>query len=85
MKRIRLVFWGARGHGLAEESGIDPSEVDIWMGTLSKSLVGCGGYIAGSREIVDYLRCTAPGFLYSVGHAPAHGGRIAAGAGDHAR
>jgi 8-amino-7-oxononanoate synthase len=61
---------GARGYGLAQECGIDPGEVDIWMGTLSKALVGCGGYIAASRDIVDYLRCTAPGFVYSVGMPP---------------
>jgi 8-amino-7-oxononanoate synthase len=40
------------------------------MGTLSKSLAGCGGYIAAGRTLVDYLRCTAPGFLYSVGMSP---------------
>jgi 8-amino-7-oxononanoate synthase len=40
------------------------------MGTLSKSLAGCGGYIVSNRALVDYLRCTAPGFLYSVGMSP---------------
>jgi 8-amino-7-oxononanoate synthase len=40
------------------------------MGTLSKSLAGCGGYIAGDRRMVEYLRFTAPGFLYSVGMSP---------------
>ena len=38
---------GPRGFGSADRFGIDPREVDIWMGTLSKSLVSCGGYIAG--------------------------------------
>ena len=61
---------GATGRGIAEYAGVDYSEVDIWMGTLSKSLCGCGGYIAGSAEIVDYLRCSAPGFVYSVGLSP---------------
>ncbi len=61
---------GTNGGGIAEHFGIDPREVDIWMGTLSKTLSACGGYIAGSRDIVEYLRCTAPGFLYSVGLAP---------------
>lgn len=61
---------GARGHGSAEQAGIDPSEVDIWMGTLSKSLVSCGGYIAGSRDLIDYLKHMAPGFVFSVGMAP---------------
>jgi 8-amino-7-oxononanoate synthase len=62
---------GPRGFGLADYSGLDPTEVDIWMGTLSKSLVSCGGYIAGRRELVDYLKLAAPGFVFSVGMAPA--------------
>jgi 8-amino-7-oxononanoate synthase len=40
------------------------------MGTLSKSLVSCGGYIAGRKELIDYLKHTAPGFVFSVGIAP---------------
>ena len=42
------------------------------MGTLSKSLGSCGGYIAASSVIVEYLRYTAPGFVYSVGMTPAN-------------
>jgi 7-keto-8-aminopelargonate synthetase-like enzyme len=40
------------------------------MGTLSKALGSCGGYIAGRRELVQYLKYTAPGFVYSVGISP---------------
>ncbi len=58
---------GGGGRGIAEQCGVDPGVVDIWMGTLSKTLAACGGYIAASRDIVDYLRCSAPGFVYSVG------------------
>ncbi len=61
---------GATGRGIAERCGVDPASVDVWMGTLSKSLAGCGGYIVSNRALVDYLRCTAPGFLYSVGMSP---------------
>ena len=61
---------GATGRGLAEELGINPAAVDIWMGTLSKTLAGCGGYIAGSTALVEYLKFTAPGFVYSVGMPP---------------
>ena len=61
---------GRRGFGSADRFGVDPGEVDIWMGTLSKSLVSCGGYIAGSKELVDYLKLMAPGFVFSVGMAP---------------
>ncbi len=61
---------GATGHGIFEHCNVDPSDVDIWMGTLSKTLAGCGGYIAGNGKMVDYLRHTAPGFVYSVGMPP---------------
>lgn len=61
---------GATGRGSFEAQGLAPGDVDIWMGTLSKSLAGCGGYIAGSRVLVDMLRHTAPGFVYSVGLPP---------------
>ena len=40
------------------------------MGTLSKTLASCGGYVAGSGALVDYLKYTAPGFVYSVGITP---------------
>ena len=61
---------GRTGRGLSEHAAIPPSGVDIWMGTLSKSLASCGGYIAGSTELVEYLKYTAPGFVYSVGLSP---------------
>jgi 8-amino-7-oxononanoate synthase len=62
---------GPRGFGTADRFGVDPREIDIWMGTLSKSLVSCGGYIAGSKDLVDFLKVAAPGFVFSVGMAPA--------------
>ncbi|WFE72429.1 aminotransferase class I/II-fold pyridoxal phosphate-dependent enzyme [Halomonas sp. M1] len=58
---------GDTGLGLREHFAIDPTEVDIWMGTMSKTLSGCGGYIAGNKALVETLRYFAPGFLYSVG------------------
>ena len=61
---------GDTGRGLGEHYNIDPSSVDIWMGTLSKSFGSCGGYIAGSTALIEYLRFTAPGFVYSVGMPP---------------
>jgi 7-keto-8-aminopelargonate synthetase-like enzyme len=61
---------GKCGSGTAEHFGIDPAGVDIWMGTLSKTLASCGGYVAGAGALVDYLKCTAGGFVYSVGMAP---------------
>lgn len=62
---------GQRGFGSAEHAGIDPREVDIWMGTLSKSLVSCGGYIAGAKALIERLKRLVPGFVFSVGMAPA--------------
>lgn len=61
---------GATGRGLAEHCDVDPNAVDIWMGTFSKSFAGCGGYVAGERDLIDYLKVKAPGFVYSVGLAP---------------
>ncbi len=61
---------GATGRGIGEHWGVSRTDVDLWMGTLSKSLASCGGYIAGSTELVEYLACTAPGFVYSVGMTP---------------
>lgn len=58
---------GANGLGLREHQGVAARDVDIWMGTLSKTLSGCGGYIAGSKALVEMLRYFAPGFLYSAG------------------
>lgn len=61
---------GPSGMGIAEHFGVAGHDVDIWMGTLSKSLASCGGYIAGESALVEHLKFAAPGFLYSVGMAP---------------
>ncbi len=61
---------GKSGKGVGEYCEINPSDVDLWMGTLSKSLASCGGYIAGSKELIEYLKYTAPGFIFSVGISP---------------
>jgi 8-amino-7-oxononanoate synthase/acyl carrier protein len=63
---------GETGRGIGERFGIKPADVDIWMGTLSKALASCGGYIAGSGDLIEHLRYTAPGFVYSVGISPAN-------------
>jgi 8-amino-7-oxononanoate synthase len=61
---------GATGKGIREQCGVASARVDLWMGTMSKTLAGCGGFIAGCEPLVDMLRHLAPGFLYSVGLAP---------------
>jgi 7-keto-8-aminopelargonate synthetase-like enzyme len=61
---------GDHGRGIGEYYDVDRKDVDIWMGTLSKSFGSCGGYIAGCKELVEYLKYTTPGFVYSVGMPP---------------
>jgi 8-amino-7-oxononanoate synthase len=61
---------GTTGMGIREHFSLAGDEVDIWMGTLSKALAGCGGYIAGETALVEHLKFLAPGFLYSVGMPP---------------
>ena len=58
---------GATGRGIFEHQHIRPAGVDLWLGTLSKSLVSCGGYVAGPGAAIDLLKHLAPGFVYSVG------------------
>lgn len=50
---------GAMGHtgrGICEYAGVDTKDIDILMGTFTKAFGGMGGYIAGSKEVVDFLR-----------------------------
>ena len=61
---------GKTGRGISEHYQVNPRDVDLWMGTLSKSFASCGGYIAGSHALVEYLKYTAPGFVFSVGISP---------------
>ena len=61
---------GKSGKGVGEHFGIDGRKVDIWMGTLSKTLASCGGYIAGDKTLIEVLKHSAPGFVYSVGLPP---------------
>jgi 8-amino-7-oxononanoate synthase len=56
---------GRTGAGAAEHLGV-LDEVDIVMGTFSKSLASTGGFIAGPREVVDYLKHTARAFVFSA-------------------
>jgi 8-amino-7-oxononanoate synthase len=62
---------GKTGLGIREHFGLPGRSVDIWMGTLSKALASCGGFIAGETALVEHLKFLSSGFLYSVGMAPA--------------
>jgi 8-amino-7-oxononanoate synthase len=61
---------GARGAGTAELFGVE-SKVDLRMGTFSKSLASCGGFIAGSDEVIDFLRISSRAFLFTAAAVPA--------------
>ncbi len=64
---------GKTGCGLREHFGIEGPRVDIWMGTMSKSLASMGGWIAGRRELIEYMRYTTPGFVFAAGMTPTIG------------
>ncbi|MGJ0534719.1 aminotransferase class I/II-fold pyridoxal phosphate-dependent enzyme [Methylocystis sp.] len=61
---------GATGRGLAEHQGVDPARIDLIVGTMSKTLASCGGYVCGKKQVIDWFRYTLPGFVYSVGLSP---------------
>ena len=61
---------GARGAGTAELVGVE-DRVDLRMGTFSKSLASCGGFIAGSAEVIEFLRIQSRAFLFTAAAVPA--------------
>ena len=61
---------GETGGGVDEYFGLAPDDIDIKYGTLSKGLGTCGGYLAGKRSLIEYLRYNLPGFVFSVGISP---------------
>jgi len=66
---------GATGHGIEEHFNL-PGTIHIKMGTLSKTIPGLGGYIAGDHKLINFLRHTARGFLFSAALPPAVCGAI---------
>ena len=63
---------GPNGRGIGEHFDVHRADVDLWMGTLSKSFASCGGYVGASKTLVQYLKYSAGGFVYSVGISPAN-------------
>ena len=61
---------GDTGRGLAEYQGVDPGRIDLIVGTMSKTLASCGGYVCAKKPVIDWFRYTLPGFVYSVGLSP---------------
>ncbi|WP_204112458.1 aminotransferase class I/II-fold pyridoxal phosphate-dependent enzyme [Shimia biformata] len=62
---------GATGAGLCEHFDIDPGRIELIIGTLSKSFAASGGFICSSAEVIEWLRFTLAGFVFSVGLSPA--------------
>ena len=63
---------GDHGRGVTEHFGIDPKQIELSIGTLSKSFVSSGGFICARQDVIDWLRFSLPGFVYSVGLAPSN-------------
>ncbi|TKS75882.1 Serine palmitoyltransferase 2 [Collichthys lucidus] len=61
---------GPKGRGVVDYFGLDPKDVDIMMGTFTKSFNGAGGYIGGKKELIDYLRCHSHSALYATSMSP---------------
>jgi serine palmitoyltransferase len=62
---------GHTGRGVSEYFGVPPSDIDILMGTFTKSFGSVGGYIASNKELIAYLRSTAYGAIYETSMSPA--------------
>ncbi|KAK1805426.1 hypothetical protein P4O66_019742 [Electrophorus voltai] len=61
---------GPRGRGVVDYFGVDPHDVDIMMGTFTKSFGASGGYIGGKKELIDYLRTHSHSAIYATSMSP---------------
>jgi 7-keto-8-aminopelargonate synthetase-like enzyme len=61
---------GQTGAGVGEHFAVNRADVELWAGTVSKALAGCGGYVAGTAELIEFLKYTTPGFVFGTGIAP---------------
>jgi 8-amino-7-oxononanoate synthase len=61
---------GARGAGASELLGVE-DRVDLRMGTFSKSLASCGGFVVGSREVIEYVRISSRAYIFTAAGVPA--------------
>jgi glycine C-acetyltransferase len=76
--QCRVMVDEAHGLGILGEKGVGATEylnqideVDIIMGTMSKSLAGVGGFVASNKEVIEYLRFYARSYLFSTNIPPA--------------
>eukprot|EP00163_Fabomonas_tropica_P021219 TRINITY_DN3722_c0_g1_i2.p1 TRINITY_DN3722_c0_g1~~TRINITY_DN3722_c0_g1_i2.p1 ORF type:complete len:495 (+),score=140.43 TRINITY_DN3722_c0_g1_i2:262-1746(+) len=61
---------GKTGKGVCEHAGVDPKDVDVMMGTFTKSFGAVGGYIASNADLIDYLHHTCAGTVYATSMSP---------------
>jgi 8-amino-7-oxononanoate synthase len=61
---------GARGAGASELLGVE-DRVDLRMGTFSKSLASCGGFVAGPAEVIDFVRIASRAYIFTAAGVPA--------------
>ncbi|HEU4658835.1 MAG TPA: aminotransferase class I/II-fold pyridoxal phosphate-dependent enzyme [Capillimicrobium sp.] len=61
---------GARGAGASELLGVE-DRVDLRMGTFSKSLASCGGFVVGSSEVIEYVRISSRAYIFTAAGVPA--------------
>ncbi|XP_038606360.1 serine palmitoyltransferase 2 isoform X2 [Tachyglossus aculeatus] len=61
---------GPTGRGVVEYFGLDPEDVDVMMGTFTKSFGAAGGYIGGRKELIDYLRTHSHSAVYATSLSP---------------
>jgi len=63
---------GPTGRGICEHFDVDPADGDLWMGTISKALASGGGYLAGRKMLVQYLKYTTPALVFATACSPAN-------------
>lgn len=63
---------GKTGHGVIEYFKQSPNDIDMIIGTLSKAFASCGGFVCASRELIQYMKYSVPGFVFSAGITPAN-------------
>ena len=61
---------GPKGRGVVDYFGLDPKDIDIMMGTFTKSFGSAGGYIAGSRSLINYLKVNSQASVYPTSMSP---------------
>jgi glycine C-acetyltransferase len=66
-----LGMLGATGRGIEEHFGLPPDTIDIKMGTLSKSIPSVGGYVAGKRDLIAFLKHVSRAYIFSAALPPA--------------